>query len=784
MSVRLRTAHASVSLTALATLLLAGGALAQSQTDPASQGQPATQATTASASQSQNSQSQTTQNTTTSQGTTTVTVTAAKPATRIDRQVYDNTKNIDSTSGTAADALNHVPSVNVDNQGNLTLRGNSNVQVYVDGKPSAMMQGDNRAAALQAMSSSDIQSVEVMNNPGAQYSSEGTGGIINLVLKKNRRPGGFGVVTVTGGDDGRYNGNLTGSYNAGKFSFTGGVNFRHDSRIVHTGGDQERLDPATGDVVTDTQSHGDTNGRGNALSANGGVDYAIGDKDSIGAQINYSHRNQGGDTLADYAIYNASGTATELYDRNQFPATPHTDESLDLHWDHTGKLPGETLKVDARLSRSNGYNEVDGTDLYSLYSPPVVSPSTDANHAAADLKDGVFSVDYDRPVGQDLFSTGVQVTYDNNEAVNHSTGAGALNSALSSDFAYTQTITALYATYQKALTDRLTILGGVRMEALDLKTDQVSENGMPEGVVSHINYTKFSPSFFATYALTDHDKLRFQYSHRLQRPAPSDLNPFITYSDPNDVTAGNINLRPQETDSYELRLEDTHPGFTYSVAGFYKKNDDPITSDSFFLATLSPQGTPILENTKQNFGYGSSGGIELVASGNLTPKLTINADATYIAQELVTPNVAGKQAGNTPSGRVMFSYTVTPLDSAQFMFFTSGKQLTGQGYRTAFAMGNLSYRHKFTPKLSLNLTVNDPFRTAKVRNFTETNLVHSESSFSLQAPTVYLGLTYTFGGPPAGQQQQWGQYRGPQGGPPGGGGGPGGYRGPGGPGGG
>ncbi len=742
----------AVSLTAVASVFLAGAALAQ--TAPATTDQ--NQTTTANPPATQPS--------TSDKSTTTVTVTAAKPQNRIDRQVYDNTKNIDSTSGTAADALNHVPSVNVDNQGNVTLRGNSNVQIYVNGKPSVMLQGDNRAAALQAMSSGDIDSVEVMNNPGAQYSSEGTAGIINLVLKKNRRPGGFGAVTVNTGNDGRYNGNFTGSYNTGKLSFSGSLNVRHDSRLVHTGTDQDVLDPTTGDVLTDTQSHGTTKGKINALSGSGSVDYTISDKDSVGAQVSVSQNDQGGYGLNQYAIYNALGAASSLYTRDQYNDRPHDDEMLDLHWDHTGNLAGETLKVDARLSRSEGYTETDGTDIYSLFSPPIQSPSTDTNHAAADLKDGVFSVDYDRPVGKDLLSAGMQVTYDNNEAVNRSTGAGALTSALSSDFEYSQTITALYATYQKALTDRFTILGGVRMETLDLKTDQISQNGVLDGVTSHIDYTKFSPSFFATYALTDHDKLRFQYSHRLQRPAASDLNPFLTYSDPNDVTAGNPFLKPQETDSYELRLEDTHPGLTYSVAGFYKKNDHPITTDSFFLPTLSAQGTPVLETTKQNYGYGSSGGIELVASGSLTKALTVNADATYIAQELTTPGVAGKQTGDTPSGRVMFSYTVTPVDSAQFLFFTSGKTLTGQGYRTAFAMGNLSYRHKFMPKLTLNLSVNDPFHTAKITNVTQTALVRSSSSFALQGPTIYLGLTYTFGGPGASQSSQW---RGPQGGPPG-----------------
>ena len=750
MSNRHRTIRATASLSVLATLLLAGAAAAQT-TAPAQ-----TTDTPAPAASGQS---------TSDKGTTTVTVTAAKPTQRIDRQVYDNTKNIDSTSGTAADALNHVPSVNVDNQGNLTLRGNSNVQVYVDGKPSAMMQGDNRAAALQAMSSSDIDSVEVMNNPGAQYSSEGTGGIINLVLKKNRRPGGFGVVTVNAGDDGRYNGNFTGSYTAGKLSFSGGLNFRHDSRLVHTGGDQERLDQSTGDVVTDTQSHGITKGKGNGLSGNGSVDYTISDKDSIGAQVNFSHRDQGGYGLSQYAVYDAAGNPTSLYTRNQYNDQPHEDEALDLHWDHTGKLAGETLKVDARVSRSDGYNEVDGTNTYSL--APAVPLPFDTNHSAGDLKEGVFSVDYNRPVGQDLLSAGMQVTYDDNETINRSTGGSSLTSSLSSDFAYTQTITALYVTYQKALTSKLTILGGLRMEALDLKTDLISS-----GTTGHIDYTKVSPSFFATYALNDKDKLRFQYSHRLQRPAPSDLNPFITYTDPNDVTAGNPHLKPQETDSFEVRYEANRTGLNYQVAGYYKKSNDAITAYSFFL-------TPgVLETTKQNYGDGQVGGLELVASGSLTKKLKINADANFYYQELTTPNVAGKQTGTTPSGRVMFSYIVTPKDSAQFMFFTSGKQLTGQGYRTAFAMGNLSYKHQFTPKLSLSATVNDPFRTAKTRTVTETQLVKSQSEFSLQAPTVYVGLSYLFGGPSSAQQQQMqraGGYRGPgAGGPPGGPGGPGG----------
>ncbi len=746
-------------MTALSLLMLGGALDAQAQTT--------TQTTTATAPTTPPANTDTTQAQPAAKAdgsTTTVTVTAAKPQNRIDRQVYDNTKNIDSATGTASDALNKVPSVNVDNQGNVTLRGNSNVQVYIDGKPSPMMNNDNRASALQAMSSGDIDSVEVMNNPGAQYSSEGTGGIINLVMKKNRRPGGFGVVNLATGSDGRYNGGFTGSYNTGKLTFQGGLNFRHDSRIIHTGSDVTSL--ATG---TDTQSHGVTDGKGNAFSTNGSVDYTISDKDSVGAQLNYSNRKQGGNTLSDYAVYNSAGAATSLYVRDQNTQAPHEDEGIDLHWDHTGQLAGETLKVDARLSRSDGKSLTTGTDTFSL---PVMAPTVDTRQTTNNLKNGVFSVDYNRPVGQDLLSAGMQVTYDNNEFINTSSGSGTLNSTLTNDFAYQQTVTALYVTYQKPLGDKWTVLGGARLETLDLKTDLISSN-----TTGHINYSKLSPSFFATYNLSDSSKLRLQYSHRLQRPAPQDLNPYVTYQDPQNVTAGNPGLTPQETDSVELRYEVTKPILSYQLAYYYRKNNNLISAYSFFL-------TPgVLETTKQNAGGSSSGGLELNVTGKLSPKLTLqgNANLAFIdATDL--PGVTAHEKATSLSGRIMASYTVTPKDTAQFMFFSSGKQLVlGQGYRTAFAMGNLSYKHNFTPKLSLNMTVNDPLRSGKTEVFTNTTTVRSESAFSLQAPTLYIGLSYTLGGfgsqPQNQQRGQWGGYRGP-GGPGGPGGGPGGPGGP------
>jgi len=158
-------------------------------------------------------------------------VTAARSSNRIDRQAYDVKSDAASTNDTVADTLNKVPSVAVDPDGNVTLRGRSNVQILVDGKPSAMMQGENRAAALGAIPAADLDSVEVINNPGAQFGNEGGGGpIINLVMRRERTPGGFGAVNANVGPEGRANASSFGSYTTGRMSVQGGVYVRRDTR--------------------------------------------------------------------------------------------------------------------------------------------------------------------------------------------------------------------------------------------------------------------------------------------------------------------------------------------------------------------------------------------------------------------------------------------------------------------------------------------------------------------------------------------------------------------------
>ncbi|MDC7684038.1 outer membrane beta-barrel family protein [Asticcacaulis sp. BYS171W] len=716
-SSKLSTLASTASFAVLASLLLASGTQAQTaQSDPKAdpKAEVKTEAKKA------------------DEETTTVTVTGAKAQNRIDRQVYDNTKNADAAVGTAGDTLNKVPGVTVDANGNVALRGNTNVQVYVDGKPSAMMSGDNRAGAIQAMSGGDIASVEVMNQPGAQFSSEGSGGIINLVMKKNRRPGGYGSANVAVGD-GRYNGGVSGSYTAGKVSVNGGINYREDGGTGKQTRRQRALD-ANGNTTSRTESNTLGSAKFKNLGVNAGVDFNLDDTNTLSAAVSYSKRDVTITGAGDNATYNAAGVATRKYTNFLRAESPGQDQSLALTWSHMGKLAGETLKADLRISRSTGENVTTNAFSYTL---PSVSTATDRKTSARDLSSAVFSLDYNRPIGTDQLTTGIQITRDDSDVRNESTGTGADglgNALLTNAFQYKQTLAAAYMTYQKPFGEKWVVLGGLRMENLDLDTYLVNT-----GTYTNINYTKYSPSLFATYLISDTAKLRFSYARRLQRPSPQSLNAALTYNDPTNVTQGNPNLKPQETDSFELGYEVAKGKINYQIRGYYRDNQNVITQTSRFLTGN------VLLTTQENGGESQAGGIEFNFNGQITPKLNLTLGGDVAHTELTTPST-GSQEADSLNGRVNFTYTLTPKDSFQVFFFSRGKTLTGQGYTEPFGMGNFTYVRKLTPKASLTLTVRDPLNTGKSVTYTQTKTVYSESSRSQQASVIYLGLRYNFGG--------------------------------------
>jgi outer membrane receptor protein involved in Fe transport len=700
-----------------------------------------------------------------------VTVAGERPTNRIDRQVYDVKSDISSTNGTAADALNNVPSVAVDPDGTVTLRGSTNVQILVDGKPSAMLQGDNRGPTLQAMNADDIESVEVINNPGAQFGNEAGGGpILNLVMRRNRKPGGFATVNANAGYAGRYNSAASGSYNEGPWGFQGGVNVRHDGRNSTAEVTRDRLDPATGAFVHSSQSSSAA-GLNDMGGANGTVSYNLDQNDTLTASANYMGRSNDQHSH-DHYINGATGFfPASDYQRTTVREGDAKNYSWGGRYDHKGQLPGESLKIDLRVSASDNDSDSNYANVYAAGGLPDTR-ATQHNDSSTRIVD--FTGDYERPLWGGSLKAGYKAATNKNNFdtlytdINPYTTVATVNPARSNRFDLEETVLALYGSYQMRINDRWGALAGLRTEYTDLDVHQITS-----GIEAKNNYINYIPSFFATYKATETANMRFAYARRIRRPNANDLNPYVIYRDEFNVSSGNPMLKPTKTDSFEVGYETKMYGLETNLRGYYRKDTDAIVDYRYFIANN------VLLTTRQNGEGSHSSGLEFTVSGKLLPNLTLNSSGNLARSQQTTQDDTGAlitRTANSLSGRVRLNYAYDSATQIQGALQMQGKTLSGQGYRSPNSTLNLSVRHAVTPRLSLVGTVTDLLSTNKMETIINSATLRETSTRRFDGRVFYVGLSYRLGGNARDADSGDGPRFGPPG--PGGPGGPG----PGGPG--
>jgi len=674
----------------------------------------------------------------------TVTVTGNRPTNRIDRQVHDVKNDVSATNSSAADALNNLPSVAVDPDGTVTLRGSTRVQIYIDGKPSAMLQGDNRGATLNAMPSEDIESVEVINNPGAQFGNEGGGGpILNLVMRRNRKPGGFGAASANGGTAGRYNSALSGSYNSGAFGLQGGVNLRHDGRNTTHENDRVRIDPVTG-VTTHSTQDGSSSGLRNSAGLNTAMTYKLGDKDTLAANLALSRNGNDGRAQERYVSFGADGAANSDYVRANRSSGNSDSATWGARYDHKGEVSGETMKFDLRVSSMTNDSGSAYSNAYAIRPPRALdNQSRQQNVTENRMVD--FTGDYERPVDQAFVKLGYKLASHKNSFdtrytnIDIATLAETANTARSNRFELDETTVALYGSCQMRINAAWSAVAGLRTELTRMNFSPM--NGQPDVGTRYVNAI---PSLFVTYRLSDSTNIRFSYAHRIRRPGAGDLNPFVVYRDEFNVSSGNPNLKPTNTDSFELGYESRIGVLDTNLRGYYRKDTGLISERKAFISDT------VILTTKDNAGSNQSGGLEFTLSGKLLPKLSLNTSGNlaYTEQRIFASISTGetKRHAVSLSGRARINYQLSDDDQLQVAVNGQGKTLNGQGVRQPNVTTNVSLRHALTPALSLVLNVTDVFNANKIETITDTDLLKESSIRRSAGRIAYFGLSYRFGG--------------------------------------
>lgn len=667
-----------------------------------------------------------------------VVVTAQKPKvqTLVDRKVYTVSADLLATTGSAADILNTLPSVEVDADGALTLRGDTAVTVLVDGKPSAQLSGPAAGLGLLQFPASDIDRIEVMTTPPAQYKVDGSGGVINIITKKARSAGLAGTAQLSLGDKRRFVSALNLSYGAGPLTLFGGISLRQEYKQRTVTDHRTQINAGSfADVVGDETLNEQL--RRLTPSFKLGTEYRLSSRSSVGGSLDYHELT--GDRSFDQ-LY-SGGPPVAVTTRHSDGYEWDKDLDSEVHLEQKLWRPDETLTLSAHRSL---VRERERYAYLNTSLTPEAGPTRDHLHLSIDLVTTELSADYVLPLPHDQsLKLGLNFEDDNNQFDNFgdttdpATGALVIDPTITNHFRYRQDISAVYGDYQRTFR-RWTLQTGLRLEQTDTKArlldGQITNSG---------RYVRAYPSLHLDRELTDQSKLSISLARRVNRPNAEALNPFSDHQDVHNLRAGNPNLLPQDTIAFEAGYSFESKAISYGATFYYR-----FTRDAFTTIT-TPVGDGVLLTTGANLPKSRSGGAEFTANGKVTDSVAFKLSGNLFTNEIDATAIggAGLRSSTGLNLKASLDYHPTKIDTAQASFSRSDRRLTAQGSVGPVNILNLGYRRQITPSLALVATYSDALNGQILRRKLVTPDLDDDYRRLQRGRIAYVGVTYAFGAP-------------------------------------
>lgn len=659
--------------------------------------------------------------------------------TRIDRKVYTVPEDAQSTLATLSDILNVIPSVDVDPDGTVSLRGDSNVLILIDGKPATQLQGANAGDVLQSMPASDIERIEILTTPPAQFKAEGAAGVINIIMRRRgARESKSASLTGSFGSGGRWLIAGNGSYGSKLLTASLNAGFREDYRERSIHSEVTAPDPATGQLLASRDDAAQVIRR-NIPSVGFSSEYDPNDRQAVAASGNWlSH---GGLRTYDQNDVSTleSGGITSSTRRLTSGHDPEDDYDAKLRFSQKFSEPGETLDFSVHRSISHQHEHYDY--INDSFVPPA---PTSYNNLSFGEDQGISEadLDYALPLTKTQ-SLKIGYAFERDDYafsnvgadVDPVTGMETIDPALTNQFRFRQRIQAIYLSDQGGA-GAWNWLAGMRTEWTSTDALQVTDN-----TATASRYADVFPSLHVERSLSDLSTLSFGASRRINRPNPSFLNPYVDHEYPPNLTAGNPGLRPQFTQSFDLGYGYEHGEATWGLTGYYRRNTDSVTDVTQSL------GNGLTLTTKTNLPRSDSAGLEFSATGHLFPKLLYNVSGNAFHNQIDATALGfpGLKSTTGLNLKAKLDYHPTVADSAQIIFTRTDKRLTPQGSVSAINLVNLGYKHTLTAALAAAATVSDLFNGQRYRRFASTPTLTQIYERSVVGRVVWLGLTYTIG---------------------------------------
>jgi outer membrane receptor protein involved in Fe transport len=658
--------------------------------------------------------------------------------TGIDKKVYNVGEDLSVQGGSATDVLNNVPSVEVDQDGNISLRGDGNVTILIDGKPSSLS-GGNGKSLLAGIPAGSIERIEIVTNPSAKYDPDGTSGIINVVLKKNIKLGLNGLVTLTGATGNAYNGSVTMNMRNTKFNVFG--NYAYDYREGYRNNFSDLTQTYDGDSTvyfnqrrygTDlSESHTAKIGMDiylkdrNTLSWN--VSGNTGQRDRTGEQANYRYL-YGNDTLG-------------FWNRDSYD--PGTNRNVDFGLNYSWEFKDDKGSIDWNAYQSLG-NGTNAGYYQQYYTIPDTAASLDQRLFSTEKNNiTTFQVDMVRVLnGKWRTESGVKMIHRNMGVDTHSDSRDAQgiyqqDTLAFFNYEYTERIYSAYGIIARAV-NKWKYQAGIRLEQSYQEPNLISA-----GESYRNEYFNVFPSAHVRYQVFKDAELSLGYSKRINRPSADNLNPFTSYADPYNLRRGNPALRPEYIHSLDLGFEYVKKKWSVTASFYQRYSFEVIQRVKVFYEDGTSAGT------FANIDNSRSTGTELVLQFRPTPiwRNTVSMNGNYVVytddNQTVNYNRQGFVWGmKYASSLDLWKKTLTLQVNGRY----NAPSVTAQGRMQPRGSVEFSAEKTFKEgKWGVGMRVSDIFNTQGFQFEVEQPAIVQSSEFKWLTRRFYLTLRYKFG---------------------------------------
>jgi outer membrane receptor protein involved in Fe transport len=654
----------------------------------------------------------------------------------IDKKIFSVGDDLTSSSGSVSDLMQNIPSLQVDMEGNVSLRGSENVQILINGKPSAMM-GKNRAMVLQQLPANSIERIEIITNPSAKFKPDGTAGIINLILKKERKEGVNGTLAGNVGNKNRFNSSMALNYHKGGLNLYGSYGIRLDRRDRLSKDNRIETDSLTGDKSYLFQSI-DSKARPTSNIAQAGIEWEINDKNSVEASANFNHMS----------FLREETTLTQKTDKNQlltsnYDRFRHDDEferEIEMAVKYTRKI-GEDQEFSIDYTHNN-QKEQEDNKFTNKYLIPVSPDSKDNTLISQANSENLLRINYLRPSGKDAeLELGYELEADKSDlnfyAENLLGSTWVKDNGKSNQFLFDETVHAFYAT-DKQTFGKFGVMAGLRAEQSLITSHLVTIDSIVPN-----NYFSIYPTLHTSYNFSEASQWQLNYSKRINRPEGDDLNPFPEYRDPYNISAGNPKLKPEQIHSVETGYLFHKGANTFSATIYYRNTYNKLTE----ITKLIKNNTVLL-TTKENLASSSSTGVEAIVNRAFSKVATVNLNFNGYFNTLDASNLgySGSKTAFSWNTALNTNFNITKLLMMQVNTRYASAIQTPQGERQPTFIVNIGARYEvFKRKASLLLTVSDLFDSFRNRTIIDMPGLHRETESRRAPRIVYLGFVYHFG---------------------------------------